>query len=262
MKFKRTIASLLLCGTLLTSVASATTGTPAADWTYSPYSSDFSDIPKNAPTNERPWYYVYVYSMADKGFITGRPDGTFDPHSDLSLAEFCAIIANGFLGESLLPQLDAGHTHWWESYLHTMNDRNCFEDTLLDGVPSSQWSSYIDVKLTRYEVAAILSNLLTDRRHSEPNENNANAYLNSFRDFTALTVSSNPADLEKYEKYKTKVAYVALEKLMFGDDDGNFAGDKIITRAEVSAVLNVLIQKDTFVKSPETLADAKKAAEA
>jgi hypothetical protein len=47
----------------------------------------FSDVPENA------WYRSAVNAMADGGYITGYPDGTFRGNDNISRAEFVAVMA-------------------------------------------------------------------------------------------------------------------------------------------------------------------------
>lgn len=245
MNFKRTLSSLLLGATLLTAASPLTLANDRPDdWTWSNYTSDFTDIPKNAPLAERPWYYDFVYDMADKGYMYGSSDGSFNPDADLTWAEFASLIANGFLGNSTYETLQGNYSYWWEPYMQALADREMFDDTILENVPSSQWASYATANLNRYQVACVLSNLLVDRGLPRPNEVNYTRYL------------INLVDVDKDNPYAQQVGFVMQETVMHGYESQGvmvFGGEDTLTRAQAATVLRVLVYADRFVKSPETL---------
>ncbi len=42
--------------------------------------------------NEDDWYYIYVASAMDKGYITGYPDGTFRPNDKITRQDICTVV--------------------------------------------------------------------------------------------------------------------------------------------------------------------------
>jgi len=48
--------------------------------------SSFSDVPQDE------WYYSYVSAAYKMGYITGYPDGSFNPNANISRADICTIV--------------------------------------------------------------------------------------------------------------------------------------------------------------------------
>ena len=62
----------------------------------------FPDVPSTA------WYYSAVEYMARKGIVNGYDNGTFGPSDDITVGQFCQILAN-------ITNMDTGTgaTGWW-----------------------------------------------------------------------------------------------------------------------------------------------------
>ena len=101
----------------------------------------FSDVSANA------WYYHYVMGAAQYGWLTGYPDGTFRPESQITRAELAAII-NRMLGRSADKAFIAAHsgqisqfsdvapTHW--AYYDIMEGSNAHTYSMDNGVENWQ----------------------------------------------------------------------------------------------------------------------------
>lgn len=55
-------------------------------FTMNVYAKDFSDVKSNA------WYYDYVKTASDKGWVSGYPDGSFKPTNNVTYAEAIAMV--------------------------------------------------------------------------------------------------------------------------------------------------------------------------
>ena len=118
-----------------TAMAMRFTQTEAAD------TDVFSDVSANA------WYYHYVMGAAQYGWLTGYPDGTFRPESQITRAELAAII-NRMLGRSadkafitahsgqISPFSDVAPTHW--AYYDIMEGSNAHIYSIDNGVENWQ----------------------------------------------------------------------------------------------------------------------------
>lgn len=87
MQLGRRTKILLVGAALVAGTAVTTVGALAA-------SSCFTDIAPGA------WYEQYVCAAADRGIVTGYPDGTFDPEGTITRAE-AAVIATRHIQESI-----------------------------------------------------------------------------------------------------------------------------------------------------------------
>jgi len=61
------------------------------------------------------WAYRFVLISADKGYVTGMPDGTFNPDGEISGAELAAILVNALPAEKRA-QMTAG-PFWYSGYV-------------------------------------------------------------------------------------------------------------------------------------------------
>lgn len=76
------------------------------------YKVNFSDVKNDA------WYAVYVGFCAEKGIITGYPDGSFKPDESINRAEF-AVMLTRFLGlkETGSKAFPDTENHWADGYI-------------------------------------------------------------------------------------------------------------------------------------------------
>jgi hypothetical protein len=64
---------------------------------------------------ESHWAYPYITITADKGFVTGRPDGTFDPSGEIKGAELAVMLVKALPSEQagLMPS----GPFWYSGYV-------------------------------------------------------------------------------------------------------------------------------------------------
>jgi hypothetical protein len=80
---------------------------------FVPRNSSFPDV------ETTDWFFSYVETAKNKGWLDGYPDGTFRPGNQVNRAEVAKILANAFGFEVSAPQ--EGEP-WFETYFHTLNE--------------------------------------------------------------------------------------------------------------------------------------------
>lgn len=214
----------------------------------------FSDV------NDTDWHYNYINSVLEQGLLYGYDDGTFRPNEEVTLAEFCVMISNAYYGTSLAMIADAESlTKWWEPYVYSTHLRDGLENTVVgnrvedyknDGYRFNLWDSYVSVPLTRYDAAAILTNVLLDRYYPEYSASETSAVVAKISDVD----SSNP--------YATSVAMAYDNSLIYGYENGEFNGDKSLNRAEAAVLLHALWKLEDLKEEKRSDAEAVLASEA
>jgi uncharacterized secreted protein with C-terminal beta-propeller domain len=91
-------------------------GTAANDWDYHP----FRDV------NPGAWFYPYVCVAKEKNIISGYPDGTFKPASNINFAEASKIV-----DETLALEAEsAPGQQWFAGYVKTLEARSAIPTTI------------------------------------------------------------------------------------------------------------------------------------
>lgn len=191
--------------------------------------SAFTDVPVGD------WRYPYVESAVSSGLITGYEDNTFRPDNQVTLAEFCVLLSNAYYGTSLVNVDETEFEHWWEPYLYTCYLRDGLKDTVVGnqvadylekGYRFNKWDSYANLPLSRYDVAAMLKNLLADRYETIITD--PSAYQQTISDVS----SDSP--------YSNSVATVYHYGFLQGNNLGLFLGDNTLSRGEAAVIINAL----------------------
>lgn len=215
---KKFIAKLLVSATLVSNLY------------YSTSAATFQDV----KTDD--WHYNYITEMSDAGLLTGLGDGTFGPDSPLSMAQFTAMISNAFYGDTLGPVANLSTTFWWEPYLVTCFTRSAFAGTTIETeyggeqVTQAQWDLFLAQAITRYDVAAMVHNVLLDRGVPEL----------SVQELTAIVSDFN-------ETIPPQYAVAVATAFHYGFLEGRgktFDGEAGLTRAEAAVVLSGLVKSD------------------
>jgi hypothetical protein len=113
-----------------------------------PENDVFSDVPEDA------WYRSAVNAMADGGYITGYPDGTFRGNDEISRAEFVAVMVR-FLGktEASCSFTDVKPGYWAYSAIAQATTAGWIE-----GYPDGTFAPANDI--TRAEAMRIINRVL------------------------------------------------------------------------------------------------------
>ena len=188
--------------------------------------SVFSDVPSGH------WAYDAITDMASRGIVQGVGNGLFDPDSPVSPAEFCTMLTRLFYADELnARQGQAGF--WWQA-----NADVALQAGLLDGTvafshyQSGQWDQTVmESPLSRYDMAQIMTNVLTAQGVALPSESDMQAASEQIADFDTVP--------EAYADAVT--AMYALGCLQGNDAAGHFAGDASMDRAAACTVLVRLV---------------------
>ena len=161
------------------------------------------------------WFYNNVMDAANNGYVTGYPDGTFQPKKATTRAEFASMIANAMGYEadpdaaSMFP--DVPDTYWGKAAINF-----CAQNGIINGY-KEDGTFRPDQPITRQEAASILRNAFKLTESSSE----------TFPDDSAI---SNWA--------KESVYIVKASGLMKGDaGTGNFRPTDTIIRAEAASIL-------------------------
>ena len=168
----------------------------------------FSDI------NSTDWFYQNVVDAANNGYVSGYPDGTFQPRNSITRAEFATMIANALDYEqdpdapSAFP--DVADDYWAKAAINF-----CAQNGIISGYDTGDFEP--TKAITRQEAASILKNAF---------------------ELTGTTSELFPDDSGIANWAKENVYAVKAAGLMKGDaDTGNFRATSTITRAEAASIL-------------------------
>ncbi len=166
---------------------------------------EFSDVEKTD------WFYEQVSELVAIGGINGYPDGTFRPAVTMKKGEFVKLIVGG-LG---YPQANAADGHWAANYIRKAED--------LGILALNEFPLYtLNDDITRNEMAMIAAKSigLDDDRIDHLVD-----YKESIRDYSSIET--------EYQEYVLKAYAMGM---LTGYPDGEFKGNKTLTRAEAATV--------------------------
>lgn len=180
--------------------------------------ANFSDL---KATN---WAYKNVNSLVSKGGISGYPDNTFRPNNTITNAEFIKILVSITLGE----QPKAGG-HWATGYMDKAAASGIIKE---DELKESAWNK----PMTRQSMSVAIARTSEFVLKEEMKAEKAEELKRSIKDFNSLR-----------EDYKDYVLAVYEKGIITGYPDGTFGPEKTATRAEASAMIVRLIEKEQRV---------------
>lgn len=167
------------------------------------------------------WFIETVSKLVGRGGIDGYPDGTFRPNNTITRAEFTKILVST-LGHENLPKTGS---HWASGYITKA------EEIKLIGKGELK---EIDKPITRNEMAKMAANALDYL--GESHDKNRDIFKSEIKDFNKIPKAYQDYVLKAYSK-----------GIITGYPDGTFKGDRGLTRAEASAVIIRIIDKDERV---------------
>jgi hypothetical protein len=194
MRGKRLLTITLASGIFLGSIASAAT---------------LSDLKGH-------WAESDISDLLGIGILTGYPDKTFKPDSEIKRSEASKIMSE-YIGDRASKKTDLKDIegHWSEEYINHL-----VSEKLLSGYPDKTFKPENSIK--RAEFAKIISNYL-----EQIGINMERSTSNTFR------------DLENHWA-KDEIENLASIGYVKGYPDGKFKPDGFITRAEASKVIAAL----------------------
>lgn len=183
--------------------------------------SPFADMPLDH------WAIDYIRQASEEKIISGMGDGTFAPNDALTAAQFATIVTQAFYWRELrsdetgtepddLEAAYPGVEPWYAVYA-----RIAERVGLVEGTGIEDWNAPV----TRYQMAQMLYHITKDKgiKTTEP---------------AALFVLN---DLDQIpEQYKEAVLSAYQLGLLSGMEDGNFAGEQSLTRAQAAVVYSRL----------------------
>lgn len=221
------ILSIILCFGLLTPVSAI------GDETH------FVDVPTNH------WAFSFVERAYEDGVISGvngDPDtntGIFRPNSELSAAQFCAILVSGFYADEVENQQSVGD-EWYAPYMAVATD------IVLRTGCNINWSA-VNSPISRYDASVLVAAILNDKGLCLLSDKQYKAIMQKIPD-----ANSDEDGCEQY--VATAIFYEIISGI---DSDGCFGGDKPLTRAQAAVIYaklsNILdcVQLTNFKYEPE-----------
>ena len=165
------------------------------------------------------WARKEIGALAGKGIIKGKSEGIFDPDANITRAEFVALMTRAMgYGENhgyTVPFMDVRENDWYYNPIAI-----AYNEGLVNGKSATEFDP--NGKITRQEMAKIISNIMKDKFHSQEKVDN----LKAFKDF------------EEIASWARESAALCLrEKIIGGISEGVFAPLENATRAPAATVL-------------------------
>ena len=210
---KKKVLSIVLAFALVLSLASSAFAAGLENFkkanTYE--SGKFSDVSSND------WFYQSVVTAYETGLVKGSSETTFNPKSNITVAETIALAArlhniyNGGNGEFIQG------SPWYQVYVDYATEHKILRET---------YKNY-NAKISRVNFAFILENALPD---------DALTAINAIEKGTLPDVKDDYKADSVYTLYRAGV-------LTGNDEFGTFNPDSTITRAEVAAIITRMADK-------------------
>lgn len=161
------------------------------------------------------WAYQYIEYASANGVVNGMGNGEFQPEGLVTVAQFTAIMTRAFYAGEI--GSSAGSGAWYTPNVDAANNHG-----LLNGLGTVDY----DLNATRYQMAVILYNTMTDLGWEALSRADREAVLLTVGDADGIP-----------EEYAVAVANVYSLGLITGmDAAGTFAGDSSMTRAQAATV--------------------------
>lgn len=173
---------------------------------------------KNFNDSEKHWANNQIKSMASKGFVNGKGEGSFAPEDMITRAEFTALI-NRMLKfpskDTDIPFEDVSEDSWYYDSI-----KNVYNQKLINGKSFNSFDP--NGKITRSEMTKIIGQILINKGYKN---NNINQY-------------SKFKDVEEIQNWVKPSLNIALKNgLIKGSENQMFYPNKETTRAEATVVL-------------------------
>ncbi len=170
------------------------------------------------------WAFGEINRLQQLGYINGYPDGTFKPESNITRAEFAAIMSRiaadiypeGKIYDNsrVLVNMNKGHWAYVEAndMLSHMTGQDVQEIFGTDFSPEK--------KITREEVVAIIY-----------------AIIKQHNDFSGVDYSGSRFSDISSARFPESIGVCVQQGIINGYPDGTFKPARNITRAEITAIL-------------------------
>lgn len=168
------------------------------------------------------WAKDAVEILAGKGIIAGKSTRTFDPVTNITRAEFAALITRMLKYEAddneVVPFKDVTPKSWYYKAVAA-----AYKNGLMSGISAEKFDPNADI--TRQEMATIIARILGKKGFKAGDT----AQLDAFMD---------KADIPAWAKEAASM--VVREGIITGTGDGRFAPGEKATRAQAAVMLNRL----------------------
>ncbi len=175
--------------------------------------SKFLDLPHEK------WFTKNVSYLFAMRIVDGYENNTFRPNGDVTVDAFIKMIVT-----ALGYEIENGTEYWASNFINKSIE--------LELVKEKELTNYRR-QITRFEMSRMLARTLSD-------------------DDIATSIDKDKLMLKDYEsmpeEYKEYVTQVMAAGLMTGYEDGEFKGDKRVTRAEAATTILRLLDIDSRVK--------------
>lgn len=189
------------------------------------------------------WYYDSVMEMTSMGLFAGTGNGEFSPNRAMTYAEFLTVIFRYLKGDELaeIPVLDG--EVWWEPTLQLGFKYGIVKDRAVMAAPINRENAAQLIVMAAYmqgEMPESVVPINTIPDIAEVGNTLKTNFPNGQTHFDSLNLPTAK---------RTAVLKAYSFGLMGGiDDSGTFAPHNNLTRAEATAVLYRLINKDARLK--------------
>lgn len=172
----------------------------------------FSDV------RQDDWFFPQVTKLVALGAVDGYPDLTFRPNRLLTKSEFIKILVASIVDE----EIEQTSSHWVSGYLDVALRNNIIEEKDVKN---------LDFTISRMEMSKVISNTLNYLKESETKQ--IHEFIPFIRDFDKIPAA-----------YQNHVLTSYAAGIISGYPDGSFNGTRGLTRAEATAVILNLLNKD------------------
>jgi len=185
----------------------------------------YSDVPSNH------WAYYAIQYLAERGIMTGYPDGSFKPNNPLRREETAVLLTRLFGIQGITPDepsfKDVSMKDWSYPYVEVIKKTRVMADLLMDDTFKP------DIFVTRIEFVAIQVRSLAMKYYADNiHRDEIEDAINEFTDF---------AQIPNWAKGYLTVAL--RSKTIKGYPDGTFQPNRYLSRAEIAYLLYDMLRE-------------------
>ena len=166
------------------------------------------------------WAQANITRASNLGILNGMGDGTFQPESQISNAQFAALLTRSFFKSDVASAERAGTSPWYKPNITVATTKG-----LLNGTKLGFGAASPDDNISRYDMAMMVYNLLSVSGKLPPQ------YL----------INDAGQGIEDGglipDSYQNAVFACYAANLITGKNGGFFCGDDPMTRAEAATIM-------------------------
>lgn len=181
----------------------------------------YKDVPKTH------WAYEAIEALSKAGIVKGFPDKTFKPNLNVTREQFAVVLVLTLKlpTDNKAPQIFSDIKPGHRSFLY-IDATKSFIPTSSN--PQGSFNFNADKVITREEVAEaiVLALGLNNKQKAD-----VRLLSNMFKDYKTIS-----------PLFRENVTLAVYNRIMSGNSNGTFNGKGALTRAELSVILNKLLQ--------------------